>query len=350
MESPSLEPVRKELIQANLNGKSNIASHLSTSLDPSASQFQVALIGVNAKWANRVRHHLFGFAAPFRKLAISDLGNMRHITEEAITDVAWDVAGAGAIPVFIGMPSILSRKLWLDFHSTVKGSQALFLQESFPTWLHTVNHHENLAFLGLQSHLLERESKSYTEAAHINWLRLSVLRASLEESEPAIRDTQYLNFDLSALRYADMPAQLSHSTSGLSSEEACRLARYAGLSPELRIMVLTGHDPMSTEHGPSANTTAQLLWYFMDGVENRVEERPAPGERFTQYVVHLQRFDFDLRFYKSKMTGRWWLELPSRTESLVFSCAYADYLAACEDVVTDRVINCVERSMNVPKS
>jgi hypothetical protein len=248
------------------------------------------------------------------------------------------------------MPHTLTRALWLDFQETERASQALFLQESFPAWLHTVSHDENLSFLGLQSHLLDRESRRYTEAAHINWLRLSKLRNSLEESEPVIRDTQYFNFDLSVLRHADLPAQISNSTSGLTSEEACRLARYAGLSPELRILVQTGHDPVSPDHGAAANTTAQLLWYFMDGLENRIQERPAPGERFTQYVVHLQRFDFDLRFYKSKRTGRWWLELPSKGELLVFSCAYADYLAACEDVVTDRVINCVERSMNIVKS
>ena len=172
------------------------------------------------------------------------------------------------------------------------------------------------------------------------------MREALDECEPEIRDCGFLNIDLSVIRSADLPSQISYSSSGLTTEEACRLARYAGLSPEIKCVALSGHDPLAVEHGISANTTAQMLWYFVSGFDKRVIERPSNGDNFTQYLVHLQRFDFDLNFYKSNSSGRWWLQLPANGRQKLFSCAYGDYLAACEDVVTDRVVKCVELSMD----
>jgi len=349
MESSFLDPVRPEIIEAHLNGKSNIASRIQTSLKPDLSpgDNQIAIIGADPKWANRVRFQLYKFASTFTSTTICDLGNLNTNSAESATSIAMDVASAGAIPVFIGMRPDIVHNMWKGLHNSNPAMQGLFVREGFPTWLHTVNDRERICFMGLQSHLLDNESRKHIEASNATWLRLSKMRDSLDETEPAIRDTHFLNFDLSAIRFSDLPSQISYSTSGLSSEEACRITRYAGLAPDLRFMILSGHDPLSPEHGPSANTTAQLLWYFASGIENRVIERPSAGDRFTQYVVHLQRFDFDLKFYKSNMSGRWWLELPSRESPFIFSCAYGDYLAACEDVVTDRVIACVEMSMNV---
>ena len=349
MESSYLDPVRPEIIEANLNGKSNISSciHQGLTTNPPPEQNQLAIIGADAKWANRVRFQLYKFAANFTSSTICDLGNLNTLNPESVTSVAIDVAGNGAIPIFIGMRSDIAHNVWKHLNGSNPALQGLFVRESFPTWLHTVGERERICFMGLQSHLLDNESRRHIESTNASWLRLSKMRDALEETEPVIRDTHFLNFDLSAIRYSDLPSQISHSTSGLSSEEACRITRYAGLAPDLRFVVISGHDPLSPEHGPSANTTAQLLWYFASGLDNRIIERPAAGDRFTQYVVHLQRFDFDLKFYKSNMSGRWWLELPARENQYIFSCAYRDYLAACEDVVTDRVIACVEMSMNV---
>jgi len=103
---------------------------------------------------------------------------------------------------------------------------------------------------------------------------------------------------------------------------------------------------MSAAHNQSANTQAQLLWYLISGFDQRIVETPDASDRFTQYLVHLQRYDFDLIFFKSNNSGRWWLKLPSENTQQMFSCAYGDYLAACEDVVSDRVSRFVELSLN----
>ena len=125
------------------------------------------------------------------------------------------------------------------------------------------------------------------------------------------------------------------------------MMRYSGTSPRMNCICLSGHDPLLASHDQSANTQAQLLWYMISGFDQRVVETPDSSDRFTQYLVHLQKYDFDLIFYKSNNSGRWWLKLPSENSSNVLSCAYGDYLAACEDVVSDRVSRFVEMSLDV---
>ena len=340
-------PLNDVMIQAALNGRDNIAAQINTNTQPEMSGPSIALIGADSKWANRVRRQLYLFAGCCNNSTLYDLGDLKRLDDATLGQLAIELLEASILPVFLGLRNDMTRGLNHYLRDAMPDLHGMYLQESFPYWVSNVAEEEAMGFLGLQSHLLTNDQLTTVERTNIMWKRLSQVRESLDECEPEIRDCGFFNFDLSAMRSADMPAQISYSSSGLTTEEACRLMRYAGLSPELKCLSISGHDPLSVEYGLSSNTTAQLIWYFMSGFDKRVIERPNSSDRFTQYLVHLQRFDFDLTFYKSNMSGRWWLQLPAASGMRLFSCAYGDYLAACEDVVTDRVVKCVESSMDV---
>lgn len=342
-----LKPLSKEHFIVSKDGDSRMAGIMTTSPDDIIEGRTIVLLGADEKWADRVRHHLYNFAANFSQTSICDLGNFRKVNAEFIAPAITELINAGALPVVIGCREDMGEPFLKALRTKTPEIAGVFVQEAFAHWVGTDNILQNTSFIGIQQHLVSDQTLTKLDPSSVSYTRLSTARNAMDESEPEIRDAGFLFFDMSAMRFADFPAQKSYSTSGFFTEEACQIMRYGGTGPRMNCVCLSGHDPMSVSHSQSANTQAQLLWYLISGFDQRVVEKPDSSDRFTQYLVHLQRYDFDLVFFKSNNSGRWWLQLPSEEPHKVYSCAYGDYLAACEDVVSDRVSRFVEMSLNV---
>jgi formiminoglutamase len=91
-----------------------------------------------------------------------------------------------------------------------------------------------------------------------------------------------------------------------------------------------------------AMLVAQILWYFIEGVNFRVEDEDFDDQN--QYTTYQVPIDDDiLVFSKSKKTGRWWIEMPfilnvnnkSKRRTLL-PCTYGEYLSACNQEVPER--------------
>jgi hypothetical protein len=342
-----LKPLEVDRIITSQNNENRVLGEVKFTTEGIAAGRTIAILGVDEKWADAVRKHLYQFAPDFAQTVICDLGNFRKPNPEFIAPAITELIKAGVLPVLIGCQAEMGAAMLMSLRSKDPETQGVYVQESFPEWHHGDNIQEQTSFIGIQQHLVSNETLLHLNASNVSWTRLSNVRDAMDESEPEIRDAGFLFFDMSAIRYSDFPAQNSASTSGFFTEEACKIMRYSGTSPRLNCICLSGHDPNSTAIGQSANTQAQLLWYLISGFDQRVIERPEEGDHFTQYVVHLQRYDFDLVFFKSNHSGRWWFKLPSEKPAKLFSCAYGDYLAACEDVVSDRISRFVEMSLDM---
>jgi hypothetical protein len=80
------------------------------------------------------------------------------------------------------------------------------------------------------------------------------------------------------------------------------------------------------------------------GVSSRKKDYPfADKNEYTKYTVTLNEGQYDVVFYKSSRSDRWWMEVPYPSKRgakyqrhFMVSCSYSDYLAACEDEVPDR--------------
>ena len=54
---------------------------------------------------------------------------------------------------------------------------------------------------------------------------------------------------------------------------------------------------------------AQMIWYFIEGVNCRVKDDEFTNENnYIKYNVLIE--GEELIFYKSKKTGRWWIDIP----------------------------------------
>jgi len=94
------------------------------------------------------------------------------------------------------------------------------------------------------------------------------------------------------------------------------------LSDKLTSVGFYGFYPEKDNNGQTAQVIAQLIWYFIDGYYNRKNELKNQEEQIT--------------FWKSKKSGRWWMQIPVKSKSKkqkhkLVPCSYQDYLSTCNE-------------------
>jgi hypothetical protein len=179
-----------------------------------------------------------------------------------------------------------------------------------------------------------------------DYFRLGRLRENIEEAEPEVRDADLMLFHLRAMRAADMQDSALGSPSGLTVEDACRIARYAGMSDKLGAAGFYGLPDEPSQI--VAMTTAQILWHFVEGYGRRMRDYPFDKTEFTGFVVDLKSESMRLHFWKSNRSDRWWVEPPKgisleRARHSPVSCSYGDYLLACEGELSLRLARAFSR-------
>ena len=128
------------------------------------------------------------------------------------------------------------------------------------------------------------------------------------------------------------PATRYPSPNGLLAEEACQLARYAGLSDQVSCFGIFEVNPEYDHHDQTAHLAAQAIWYFIEGFSQRKREIPSQtNPDFKVFMVNHQDMEHALTFYKSQVTGRWWMEVPvmKTGKQMIVSCSGEEYQQAC---------------------
>jgi len=204
----------------------------------------------------------------------------------------------------------------------------------------------NYSNIGFQTYLVNPEVKGMLEKMNFELNRLGSVRGQVVEMEPIMRGTDILSVDLSAIRKSDFPAHEKSQVNGLSAEDACQLALYAGMSDKLSIAGFFGYNPNLDDMGQSAQLVAQMIWFFIDGFKSRKHDNFLYDKsRFTKYLVPIEK-DHEIVFYKSRQTDRWWMEVPYpekpeerfKRKELV-PCSYSDYEMASKGDVPDRWVS-----------
>ncbi|WP_448519765.1 arginase family protein [Rhodoflexus sp.] len=187
-----------------------------------------------------------------------------------------------------------------------------------------------------------------TDAAHLElWQRLGFdlmnigkMRDQITLAEPFIRSAHMISFDMAALRPFFSPPH-QPMPFGLSAEEACQIAWYAGKSEHLSSMGIYGYHPQTDPHGLMASLIATMLWYFVEGYDRSAKNPDFTDSRFTKYVVPVSPA-YNLVFYKLSQTDKWWLELPPEESAILnfgrpraIPCSYEDYRIACQGIPPD---------------
>lgn len=332
-------------------------------IGPNLNETQLAIIGINGDEADAVRSILYNLSFPFKSLKITDLGNLRKQDPSFMIPLLTELLQGGIVPVIIGQSVATILPQFQAFRAKKNSVNLAIIDDKihfspspkpeyqfFQSILED-NHLFNMSLIGFQAHYTDPSVISLLEKRHFELVRLGKLRSDIEDIEPVIRDADLVSFNLSALKMSEAPAQKLGSPSGLTTEEACQIVRYAGMSDKLTSFGIYGYiRNLDNLDLPTAQIIAQLVWYFTDGFFHRKQDFPIQKafNQLTQYIVDVKAFDERLTFWLSNKSGRWWMEIPVKTRKKhvrhrLIPCSYNDYLQACNDDLPERLVLAYQR-------
>ncbi len=358
-----LKPLDGKFLHTNFE-KEKLGSQLQFYVDklPNLKKTQVAIIGIGEDEANAVRKELYNMTFPFPKLKVADLGNLRREENGFITQLIRELIEGNVCPIIIGHDGKFTQAQFMAHHTSQPSVNLVEVKERIAYhpkktelegyYLNPILEGEYRLFhfttIGSQSHFVDESVYHFLEKSYFDYIRLGKAKANLADLEPFIRDSDMLSFHLSALKYADAPATDNATPSGFFSEEACQISRYAGMNDKLTSIGFYGYQAQIDKTGLTAQTLAQMVWYFLDGFNNRQKDFPASMEQLVEYIIELKEYDHQLTFWKSNKTGRWWLQVPALTKKKVqrhrlIPCSHSDYIEASNGELPDRLANALRR-------
>ncbi len=199
----------------------------------------------------------------------------------------------------------------------------------------------NYSVLGYQSFFNSPQEIALMDKLFFDAYRLGEVAADITTVEPILRNADMITLDVTAIKNTELSYKSNESPNGFDGREICAIARYAGISNKVKSFgVYELSDLIENKSG--AMLVAQIIWYFIEGYNFRVEDDDFNNEKlFTSYKVPIE--DEVLEFKKSNKTERWWIVLPflsninnklkSRT---LLPCTYGEYLGACNQEIPER--------------
>lgn len=376
-----------ESLYEDLNGQNTFfdAIHLHREPTPDLKTADIAIIGVlenrgNSqnqgveKAANIIRKKLYKLKKGSGSYRIIDLGNLRNgntleDTYLRIKEVCSILIEQNTLPLIIGgshdcdygqymayedmekLISLLTVDALLDLeaHEDIDMSK----KHINKILMHEPNYLFNYTHLAYQSYLIDQSAIDILEKLYFESHRLGYLRQNIQEMEPVIRYADMLSFDITAIKSTDAPGNPNAQAFGLTGEEACQICWYAGLNDKLSSAGFYEYNPDFDDiNQKTASVIATMIWYFVEGFYNRRNEKDFKVNDYLRYVVSMPSDPEKLIFYKSKMSEKWWMEVPypngkkvkglgdaSYGRNCIVPCSYSDYENANKGELPERWIN-----------
>ena len=325
---------------------------------PDLKKVQVALIGIGDKEANAVRTSLYQMPSGFPKGSVADLGNLRKADAAQLIPVVYELLSGRILPILLSSSDNLAKAQFLAYQDAkalvnmaVVDERCRFGDPAEPYYQLLSPRHPLLfhfAAIGIQVHQTAPAFFDFFTKNHFDVVRLGKSRAAIEETEPVLRDADLLAFHLSALKQCEAPGVQAASPSGYFTEEACQLCRYAGMSDKLTSFGIYGYNAALDHEGQTAQVAGQMIWYFLEGFFNRKKDYPVSTAGLTEYVVDFRQLNYQLTFWKSVKTGRWWMQVPVPTRKKherhrLIPCSFQDYQSACREELPERLMQALHR-------
>lgn len=348
---------------------------------PEYKDADIALIGVQedrgapdnqgtAQGPTAIREKLYHLMKGSGAYKIVDLGNIAETydveeTYGRLQEVCRTLMENDVLPVIIGGSQDLDYGQYLAYDdleklvSWVNIDARLDMEEDRdnPAMRHVHRifmHQPNFLFhyihLAYQSYLIDPEAVAVLEKLYFEAHRVGVVRGDIKEMEPVIRQADLMSFDVSAIRASDAPGSAHTQPFGLTGEEACQLCWYGGLNEKLTSVGFYEYNPeLDNERSDTAAIVATMIWYFIEGFYHRKDSADFKGSDYTRYTVSMKSDPEELVFYKSKISEKWWMEVPLPQEknryqrNCIIPCSYNDYLQAQMGDLPDRWIQAQAR-------
>jgi arginase family enzyme len=197
----------------------------------------------------------------------------------------------------------------------------------------------NYSNIGYQSYFVPQDEIDLLDSMYFDSIRLGEAK-KIENVEPLLRDADIVSVDLGVVRQSEAPANQNATPNGFYGDEICAVARYAGISDKVTSFGIYEYNPIFDRNNQTAQLVAQMIWYFIEGVNFRANDYPfGSKENYQKYIVPVE--DEDLIFFKSIKSGRWWFEINInennniKRKSLI-PCTYQEYVNATNQEIPER--------------
>lgn len=197
----------------------------------------------------------------------------------------------------------------------------------------------NYSNIGYQSYFVPQDELDLINSLYFDSIRLGEAK-KIEQAEPLLRDADIVSIDISAIRSAEAPANNNATPNGFYGDEICALARYSGISDKVSSFGIYEYNPLFDSQNQTAQLIAQIVWYFIEGVNFRAHDYPfGSKENYQKYIVPIENDDFI--FYKSNKSGRWWFEINFSVNNNIkrnalIPCTYQEYIDATNQEIPNR--------------
>jgi formiminoglutamase len=199
----------------------------------------------------------------------------------------------------------------------------------------------NYTALGFQTYFNSQEEIDLMEKLYFESFRLGSIIPNISVVEPVLRDADLVTLDINSVKSSEVSPKQKYSPNGFTGREICAISRYAGISNKVSSFGVYEYNP-SMDDEATAMLVAQVLWYFIEGVNCRVKDDDFKDlNSYLKFTVLVE--SEELVFFKSKKTERWWIEIPfleySNTKSKqhpLLACTYEDYVSATSGIIPER--------------
>ena len=292
------------------------------------------------------------------QLKVVDLGNISKgnaisDTHFAVKEVVNFLLKKNIIPIIIGGSQALTYSLYRAYDDLEQTVNLVSVDNKFDLgkidsdlnnrcYLSKIvmdepNNLFNFSNIGYQTFFNSQEEIDLLEKLFFDSYRLGVVNQDIAMVEPIMRDADVVSIDISALRKTEAPANNNTTPNGFYGEEMCAILRYAGLSDKVSLLGIFEYNAHLDDSNQTAQLIAQMIWYFIEGVNFRIKEYPFESKK--EYLKYIVPIDDDvINFYKSNKSNRWWMEIPSnkfKKETLI-PCTYEDYIEASNQSIPNR--------------
>lgn len=302
-----------------------------------------------------IREQLYQLNCFSTNFRIFDLGNVK--TGKEITDtyaavrlIAEEISLLGVPLLFLGgnqsftiplLTGLNKKNATLTVIDDRIDSRVQDDQISDDIFLNNISAETIVNVMAVQSYFVSTDSKdTFSEEFNGSLFTLGEIRNGIKEMEPYLRETDLVSFDFGCLKLCEAPGQIRNSPNGLTGEDACQLAWYAGISTNPVWFSLFGYSNSNDSEKIGAMMAAQIVWYFLNGKCKKMDEIPLDEAiDFTHFVVQIEGIPEPVTFLKHPVSKRWWMEVPSPDCDLFplrIPCSKKDYRKACKNEIPDR--------------
>jgi len=309
---------------------------------PKKGRESLYIVTDGSDFSKKSKEALYLLKNHFDNLDIYDLGNLKNDNPEFVIAVIRELAISAGKVILITKHDIYFDSIFRALENVQDNISMAFLNSKLDQLLEESTSRSlksekllNISALGYQRHYCTPNVLNYLHESFVHHLSFGQLRENISRAEPILRsahaaaiDTAILNNDASGI------------PNGLNSLEICQLAKYCGMSTNLKVLSIS--DQNGNDNANKAHLAAQMIWYFIEGIYlyEDIPDLKSSGN-FQEHLVRTDYSDQSFTFWKSNRTNRWWFEIPNAdgNRGNVYPCNHADYDLACRNEISSYLLD-----------